>query len=108
MSVNNHLLGNNPLWTGKTTTIPYTALGAPGTHTISSFTLYLGADTAGQARSMIVSNHGPVNLFVGTGGAVGGILLQPGAALTVGVGAGATVTVYDSVGTGVFSTVLFE
>ena len=84
MSVNNHLLG------------------------ISAFTLYVGATPAGQARSMIVSNHGPVNLFVGTGGTVGGILLQPGAALTVGLGTGATVTVYDAVGTGVWSTILFE
>lgn len=107
MSVNAALLSNSSVWTGKTTTIPYTSGGIG--ETLLAFTLMEGVTPAGEARSAIISNTGPVNIFVNSNVSLTtGILLQPGASLHLGVGSGATAYAYDAVGTATWSLVLFE
>ena len=86
---------NNPVWTSATKTTNATVGG--------------GYDTiAGRDGTTIVSNHGPANLFVGTTqAATAGILLQPGAALTLAMQPGVTIYLNDGTSSAVYSLVEF-
>ena len=101
MSLNTHSTSNNPVWT--TTTLA-TAVPAAGAPVASQVPLATGSGSG--ATTVIISNTGPVNLFVGTA-SVAAILLQPGAAITLAVGNGQPY-VHDAVGTGTWSVVAYE
>lgn len=86
---------NNPVWSSSTTTTLVTISGKFDT-------------IAGRDGTTIVSNHGPVNLYVGTKEHVTtGILLQPGAALTLAMQPGVTIYLNDDTQTAVYSLVEF-
>jgi hypothetical protein len=80
MSVNYSILANNPVWNGNTKVSAATAVAATTTVPVP-----MALDEL-EPRTVIVSNTGTTNLFL-TNQAAGttGILLQPGAAITVGV-----------------------
>lgn len=87
---------NNPVWTSATKTTNATVGG-------STY-----AEIAGRDGTTIVSNHGPANLFVGTTqAATAGILLQPGAALTLAMQPGVTIYLNDGTSSAVYSLVEF-
>ena len=68
---------NNPIW-------------GPGTRVVGPTTVGGGVDTVTHDGTVTISNQGPVNMFVtanhsGAPAAGNGILMQPGAALTLGL-----------------------
>ena len=74
---------NNPVWT-------------KGTKVVGPTTVSGGVDTVTHDGTVTISNQGPVNMFVtanhsGTPAAGNGILMQPGAALTLGLDGGAVI-----------------
>ena len=84
---------NNPVWSSSTKTTNATVAGGYD-------------EIAGRDGVVTVSNHGPANLFVGTTQAAAtGILLQPGAALTLGLQPGVTIYLNDASNTAVYSLV---
>jgi hypothetical protein len=86
---------NNPVWTASTKTTNATVVGTYD-------------EIAGRDGTTIVSNHGPVNLYVGTTqAATTGILLQPGAALTLAMQPGVTIYLNDATNSAVYSLVEF-
>tara|TARA_R110002126_G_scaffold79364_9_gene197018 strand:+ start:148 stop:477 length:330 start_codon:yes stop_codon:yes gene_type:complete len=109
MSVNSALLANNPVWTAKTVVINVPAAGVwpgPGTP-IPSLVPAILTDGS-KAKSVTISNTGPVNLWVGDI-AVGAILLQPGAAISLGIGSGIP-HIHDATapGVGTWGVVAYE
>jgi len=102
MSVNHHLIGNNPIWNVNTLAIAVPAAGAPAVAEVPRTTA-----NGGSASSVTISNTGPVNLYVGTL-SVAAILLQPGAAITIGIAPDGAPQVHDTVGTGTWSVVAYE
>ena len=111
MSVNSHLITNNPMWTGATTVTAVPAAGAwPGPGTPVPMIVPLALSNGQTATSGTISNTGPVNLYVGSS-TVTGILLQPGAAISLALGPGAAPYVHDLTpvtGTGTWSVVAYE
>ena len=103
MSVNEALLSSNSRWSAATT---ITAVAPPGAPAITAIPTTLSS--GGVASSVTVSNTGHVNLWVGDVAGNQGILLQPGAALSIGIGLGAAPYISDVVGTGTFGVVAFE
>tara|TARA_R100001086_G_scaffold240438_1_gene166498 strand:+ start:49 stop:360 length:312 start_codon:yes stop_codon:yes gene_type:complete len=103
MSVNSHLIANNPVWTSNTLATAVSAAGAP---VAAQIPLMTASGPTSKATTVIVSNTGPVNLFIGTL-SVPAILLQPGAAITLAVGNGQPY-VHDTVGTGTWAVVAYE
>ena len=99
------------LWTGATTVVAVPAAGAwpaPGTPVPSLVPTTLS--NGGRARSVTISNTGPVNLWVGSL-TVLGILLQPGAAISIALGVDGVIYVHDqtpAAGTGTWSLVAYE
>ena len=84
---------NNPVWSGSTMTTKATVAGGYD-------------EIVGRDRTVTVSNHGPVNLYVGTTqDATTGILLQPGAALTLAMQPGVTVYLNDATNSAVYTLV---
>ena len=60
----------------------------------------------GRDGSVTVSNQGPVNLYVGTTSHITtGILLQPGAALTIAMQPGVTIYLNDDTSTAIYTLV---
>ena len=86
---------NNPVWTSATKTTLVTVAGGYD-------------EIVGKDGLAIVSNHGPVNLYVGTTQhATTGILLQPGAALTIPMQPGVTIYLNDATNTAIYTLVEF-
>ena len=76
---------NNPIW-------------GPGTRVVGPTTVAGGFDAVTHDGTVTISNQGPVNMFVtankdGTPAAGNGILMQPGAALTLGLDKDAVIKV---------------
>jgi len=90
---------NNPVWSASTTT----TLATVGSGSTSKHDVVAGRD-----GTVTVSNHGPVNMYVGTKEHVTtGILLQPGAALTLAMQPGVTIYLNDDTETAVYTLVEF-
>lgn len=110
MSVNSALLANNPLWTASTTVIAVPAAGAwPGAGAPVPSLVPTTLINGSRAGSVTISNTGPVNLWVGSISILG-ILLQPGAAISIGLGNG-TPYVHDITpvtGVGTWGVVAYE
>tara|TARA_R110000824_G_scaffold9475_4_gene42373 strand:+ start:9551 stop:9829 length:279 start_codon:yes stop_codon:yes gene_type:complete len=84
---------NNPVWSSSTKTTLATVSGKVDTIT-------------GRDGSVTVSNQGPVNLYVGTTSHITtGILLQPGAALTIAMQPGVTIYLNDDTSTAIYTLV---
>ena len=103
MSVNEALLANNSRWTSATIARVVGPAGAPALVVIP-----ISMGPSESARSVTVSNTGPVNLWISDAGGAQAILLQPGAALSIGLGVGAQPYVLDIVGTGTLGVVTYE
>ena len=102
MSVNAAILSSNPVWTPGTTAWAVPALGAPGVSLVPALLA-----SGGTPRAIIISNTGPINLWVGDS-ATAAILLQPGGAISIALGSGGGPYIHDTVGTGTFGVVAFE
>jgi hypothetical protein len=90
MSVNYSILANNPVWNGNTEVSAATAV-ATTNRTEVPIDMELG-----EPRTVIISNLGPTNLYLNNSvTATTGLLLQPGAAITVGV-SGAALWLYNA------------
>ena len=90
MSVNYSILANNPVWNGNTKVSGATAVAKTG-RTLVPIDMVLG-----EPRTVIISNLGPTNLYLNNDiAATSGLLLQPGAAITVGV-SGAALFLYNA------------
>ena len=84
---------NNPVWSSSTKTTKATVAGGHD-------------EIIGREGTVTVSNHGPVNMYVGTSDvAATGILLQPGAALTLGMQPGVTIYLNDATNSAVYTLV---
>jgi len=111
MSVNSHLIANNPVWTDATVVTDVAAAGAwpgPGTPVPSLVPIILANGQV--ATSVTISNTGPVNLYVGSL-TNHGILLQPGAAISLALSSSAAPYVHDLTpvtGTGTWAVVAYE
>ena len=87
---------NNPIWT-------------KGTKVVGPSTVGSGGETVIHDGAVTISNQGPVNMFVtanhsSTPAAGNGILMQPGAALTLGLDRGAVIQL---TGTGAVYNVVY-
>lgn len=100
MSINNVLLRGNPIWNQNTLV---TAVAAGSSARVLPVPLL--TNKGGSATSVIVSNTGPVNLFIGSS-STEGILLQPGASIQLSVES--SPYVHDPAGSGTWSIVAFE
>ena len=88
---------NNPVWSGSTKT----TLATVGSGSTSKYDVVSGRD-----GTVTVSNHGPVNMYVGTTQHITtGILLQPGAALTLAMQPNVTIYLNDDTDSAVYTLV---
>ena len=112
MSVNYSILANNPVWNGNTTISDATAVpkfvaavgGGSGAGGTASSGGAMMVTVPSAYRTVTISNVGSVNLFLAdsskmpipTATSLGsnGILLQPGAAITIGL-SGADLVLYN-------------
>ena len=108
MSVNYSILANNPVWNGNTTISDATAVpkfvAAVGGGSGAGGTDSMMVTVPSGYRTVTISNVGSVNLFLAdsskmpipTATSLGsnGILLQPGAAITIGL-SGADLVLYN-------------
>lgn len=121
MTVNNHVLGNNPIWTSETQTrkVDFSAAVAIDTKTFTATGLMLdssahvsgGSTMIGSISHMCISNKGPVNIFVGSGDGsdlTEGVMVQPGGSFSFALDSSAQITVSDSTKTAVFSVLMFQ
>ena len=106
MSVNYSILANNPVWNGNTTISDATAVPkfvpAAGGNPSSGGALMVTVPSG--YRTVTISNVGSVNLFLADSSKMpsasavtvspNGILLQPGAAITIGL-SGADLVLYN-------------
>ena len=103
-TVNEKLIGNNPVWSDGVVTMKINFALIPGPPTT------LGIEPAALAGKSIthvmLSNTGAVNIHVGTSAVAStGILLQPGGSLSVAVDATAVITVNGALA--IFDLLLF-
>tara|TARA_R110002050_G_scaffold174854_1_gene307737 strand:+ start:659 stop:1027 length:369 start_codon:yes stop_codon:yes gene_type:complete len=122
MSVNNHVLGNNPIWDNSVQTRKVDLSAGAGVDTltfgiddlISSSSAHItgGSQMGGAITHLVISNPGPVNIFVGTPGDPAdltlGVLVQPGGSFSFAVAGNAQITVNDATKTAVFSVLMFS
>ena len=98
-----NLRRSNPVWTDTTVTIAGTVGPSTGVY---SFQMASIAPTP--AGTAIISNTGPVNIYIGTSSVTDGILVQPGGALQIAADPKAFISIRDATNTATFSMVLFS
>ena len=97
-----NLRRNNPVWSDTTTTVAATVVST------GYFMFQMASMAPTPSGAAIISNTGPVNIYVGTSSTTNGILVQPGGALQIAADPKAFIAIRDATNTATFSMVLFS